>query len=176
MKFNSSDIKINKDIIIDILIILIALFIISKNYKSQINNAKSLEEKRDAEIKKNMVLNDIGKSEGVLNSFNKGLSKKDVSSVINIINNIAQVSGIEINSLRPLREEDYPVYIKYPFELKFDTHNYHLIGKFISNLENHPALFFINLLNVQQSPGSRMSDRQDSFKVELTLSIFVYKG
>jgi len=176
MKFNSPNIKINKDVIIDILIILIALFIISKNYKSQINNAKSLEEKRDTEIKKNVVLNDIGKSEEVLNSYNKNFGKKDVSSVINIINNIAQAAGIEINSLRPLGEENYPVYVKYPFELKFDTHNYHLIGKFISNLENHPALFFVNLLSVKQSPGVGMPGEESNFKVELTLSIFVYKG
>ena len=176
MKFNSPDIKIDKDIIIDILIILTALFIISKNYKSQINKVKSLEEKRDVEIKKNVVLNDIEKYEKVLNSYNKGLSKKDVSAVINIINNIAQSSNVGIDSLRPLGEEDYPVYVKYPFELKFNASNYHLIGKFISNLENHPFLFFINLLSIQQSSGFEKSDEQDSFNVKLILSIFVYKG
>jgi Tfp pilus assembly protein PilO len=175
MRFNNAQIKIDKDVIADILMIALTLFVVSINYKSQINNAKSLEEKRDAEIKKNLVLDDIGKSEGALNAYNEGMSKKDVSEVINIINNIALVSGIEINSLRPLREEDYPVYIKYPFEIRFNTHNYHLIGKFISNLENHPVLFFINLLNVQQSSGFGMPDRQDSSKVELTLNIFVYK-
>ena len=176
MQFNSSGIKINRDIIINIVIIGIAVFIISKIYQSQVNNAKSLEEKKDSEIKKNMVLNDIGKSEGVLNAFNKGLSKTDVSSVINIINNIAQVSGIEINSLRPLREEGYPLYFRYPFELRFDVHDYHLIGKFISNLENHPALFFINLLSVRKPSAFRMQNKQDISNVELTLSIFVFKG
>jgi len=176
MKFNSSAVNINKDKIINIIIILIALFIIFKIYKSQINNTKSLEEKRDAEIKKNTVLNDIGKSEGMLNAYNKGLSKKDLSSVINIINNIAQVSGIEINSLKPLRQEDYPVYVKYPFELKFNTHSYHPIGKFISNLENHPALFFVNSLSVKQLSEARMPGEEGNFEVELTLSIFVYKG
>jgi len=131
------------------LIIIISLIIASSIYKSQAKNIKLLTQNKETETKKNEAIDKIMETDKAFKSYQKVLKKKDINTAINTISNIAQDSNIIINSLKPAKEEVGPVYIKYPFELLVSADSYHNIGRFISKVEAHGDIYFVDSLNIR---------------------------
>jgi len=174
-----TEMRINKNNIVNIVIILVALLVLINIYKVQANNIKLLKEKIDKEKKKNVLLQDIVKTEEMMGSYKIEINRKDISSVINTLGIIANKSGVKISSVKPSTTEDFPVYIKYNFELRCETNSYHAIGKFISNLESYLDVFFINKLNIRREAVSRdsgQSEQRIKFNIDLSLNTIVIKG
>lgn len=165
-----------KNKIFNIAIIILTLIIVSNIYKSQTKNIESLKETRDTEIKKNEVLTSISQLEKKINIYKSLLSKKDISLVINTIGNIARDSNVKIISVQPQAEENYPAYVRYPFDLVISVDGYHSIGKFVSKIEGYSTdVFFIDKANIKPTEKTKESEQTHKLIVNLTISTVVFK-
>ncbi len=139
----------HKNKILNIAIVIIALIIANNIYKAQANAVALLRENKDVELKKNALLGDVKASEDKMNTYKDAINKKDASSVINTIGDIANESGVKITSLRPGEEKASQFYTTYPFDLVVNAETYHDIGKFISRLESHPDIYMVELADIR---------------------------
>lgn len=137
-----------KNSIFNIALILLALIIVSKIYKKQNETIKLLQKQTQEAIQKNEVLEKISQMEKKINLYSSLFSKKDASSDINTIGNIAKESNIKIISIRPLSEQRSSEYIKIPFDLTVLAPNYHALGKFISRVENQQDVYLIDSMDI----------------------------
>lgn len=169
-------INIYKNKILNIAIVILALIIAYNIYKGQNRTLGSLKENKDIEIKKNAVLSDISQLEKKIISYKNLFNKKDISLVMNTINSIAKGTNIKIILIRPQRERDYPVYIKYSFDLVINAKDYHQVGKFISKIESSPDIYMIDSVNIKLLPESQLAEQIYKLTVELTLSTVFFKG
>jgi Tfp pilus assembly protein PilO len=167
------NLNINKGVIVKIAIVVITLLVVNAIYGSQGAMIKSLEEKKEIELKKNQVITEISQSGKMLNSYKEFLNKKDASSIINTIGNIAKESGLKITSIKPNPQKKYPFYIKYSLDLSLGVDNYHTLGKFIRNLERYPDVYFIDKITIRSVTVNRAAQEIDTLKVDLTLSTIV---
>jgi len=191
MKLNLTDLLSNKNLniknIVNILIILITLIVAINLFKSQGRNIQLLKERQEQETKKNALLGNISQLEKKIvpykNTFNK--NKKDISLVLNTVSNIANESNMKIISIRPNKEQDFPEYSKYSFDLVAGTDSYHVLGQFISNLESHPDVYMVDRfdLKIGKKHGTPIRilwlpeelESTQSLNIQITLSTIVLK-
>ena len=170
--------------VLSIGIIILTLVITLIIYRIQIKKVESLHVNKDTEQKKNEVLNEISRSEKTVKLYKNLLSQKDVSSVMNTISDIARDSNVRLVSIRPGNEEKQPLYTKYPFILVIGADNYHVIGKFISSIENQSDIYFMDAISIRSQEESQILDKEltqepestDKLIVNLILSIIAFKG
>jgi len=170
--------------VLSIGIILFTLSITFIIYRIQTKQIESLYVNKDTELKKNDVLNEIRRSEKAFKLYKNILSPKEASLVTNTISGIARGSNVRLISIKPDREENQPLYIKTHFILVIGADNYHAIGKFISSIENHSDVYFIDTISIRSQEESRTPDKEltevskptDKLIVNLILSIIAFKG
>ncbi len=163
-------INAHKNKLLNIAVIILALIVANNINKSQNKDIGSLQVKEDAEVKKNQVLASISDSEKRINFYRKMFHKKDMSSVINTISNIANGLDIKIISIRPDNEKSYPVYIEYPINLVISAKDYHSIGKFISKIESSSDIYLVGELNIEASSGSQAPEEGYAITARLGLN------
>lgn len=168
-----SDILNYKNKIIHTVIIIFAIIVASNLYKSQTRGIESLKEKKELEIKKIRVLGDINELTKLIKVYKDLVNKKDISSTINRLSRIANDSDIDIVTISPGKEQVYPLYIKYPFQLVVRTKYYDNIGKFISKLESSPDVYIIDSAQIR-SAESRET-RTTNLVMDLTLSTIILR-
>lgn len=159
----------NKNTLFNIALILLALFISNKVYKSQGKAIESLREQTREEFKKNEILQDISSLEKKIGLYKNLLHNKDAASAINTFGNIAKESNINIISIKPSPEQKFTEYIKIPFELSVNAPNYHSLGKFISRIENQQEVYMIDSLNI--NANNQLKDLNVSLKVSAIILI-----
>ena len=159
----------NKNTFFNIVLILLALFISSKIYKSQGKTMESLREQTQEESKKNEVLQDISSLEKKIGLYKDLLNKKDAASAINTFGNIAKESNVDIISIKPYPEQKFTEYIKIPFELSVNAPNYHSLGKFISRIENQQDVYMIDSLSI--NANNQPKELNASLKVSTVILI-----
>jgi len=143
----------------------------------------SLSAKKDAELKKNEVLKDITRSEKAIKLYKDLFSKRDASLIMNTISNIAKDSNIKLSSIKPGKEQSYPLYTRYPFILVIGADNYHAIGKFVSRIENQPEVYYVDVISIKSQEESQAQNKElaqepgqeNKIIVNLTLSIIAFK-
>lgn len=170
--------------IISLVLIVLTLMVVSSVYQNQSKKVESLRAAKEAELKKNEVLQGIGRSEKTLKLYNNLLGKKDPYLVMNALTDIANDSGVVLVSVKPGTEIKQPLYIKQPFNLVASAESYHAIGKFISSIENHPDIFFIDavIIRAQENRQTRESEAGQASKpaeklnINLSLSTIVFKN
>jgi len=138
-----------KNTVINIAIIILALVIASNIYKKQVNDLDSLKQKKEEEIKKCGVLENISNLEKKINSYKNTIPAKDANLVINAISNIARDSGVKILSIKPVAEQRQPDYINIPFDLTVSAANYHIIGELINRLETYQDIYKVDSLEIR---------------------------
>lgn len=164
----------NKNKIIHILVFIVILMIAKNIIINQNKNVKLLTSQIEEQGKKNGMLSDLSQVEKILAMYKNILNKKDMSSVINTISNIAADSKIKIELIRPLPAENSLVYTRYPFSLSFDVSGYHALGKFINKIERHPDVYFVDKISIkprQQTPEQQSNNLQ----VDLIISTIIFK-
>lgn len=153
--------------------------------KSQEKKIESLSIERDAEMKKSQALLDISNSEKAMKSLKNTLAKKDIVSVTDILTNTAKASNIALVSVKKSSEENQALYTSSRFICVIGADSYHDIGKFISKIENHPGIFYIDAMSVnaaqEESPEAdkglfRIQKEKNKLNVDLILSIIAFKG
>ncbi len=170
--------------VLSIGIILFTIILALIIYRIQTKKIESLYVEKDLELKKNGILEEISRVEKTIKLYRNVLSKKEASSVINTVSNIARDSNVRLISIRPGNEENQPLYIKCPFILVIDADNYHAIGKFISSIENQSDIYFVDAISIRSQEESQMPDKEltgvpkptNKLIVNLILSIIAFKG
>jgi len=146
----------HKNKIINIAIIILTLIISSNVYKKQTHEMELLKKKQDIEIKKNEIIKNISQLTIRIKSYKNLLTKKDISSIITNISDMAKQSGIKIVSIRPEPEQAFPNYIKFPFTLALSAADYNAIGKFISKVESYQDVYIVEALYIKSSEALTM--------------------
>ena len=150
-------------------IIVLGLLVALRIYGYQQKKISELKNQNKTESEKNQVLQDIGQVEEKLNSYKSFLNQKDISSVIRTLGNVAKDSSIKIVSLKPGQEKKYPEYTAHPFTLTIEAENYHLLSKFISNLENHPDVYIVQSANLKPL---RQASEQEAANLVMELQLY----
>lgn len=173
-----SDLLKKKNRLLNGLIILLAVIAAYNIHKIQAKNTRALMERKEIELKKNETLEVIARSEQKMGDYKIFLKPKDMSMVINTINELAKNSDVRIISFKPFEGYTYPLYIKSPFEVNLKADSYHSIAKFISKLENHPDIYIIESANLKQDAGALQPAGQepgDKVAAQLRVSTILFK-
>lgn len=147
------DVKIfyrHKNKVINMAIVLLALLVSNNIYKRQAADIAQFRSRKDTEIKKNEVLNNIALGQKNIRRLKDIINRKDISRTINTLGDIAKASAVEIISLKPQAEkDDNPVYVKYSFNVVISAADYHSIGKFISTLEKSADIYMVDDMSIE---------------------------
>jgi len=150
----------NKNILANILILLVALFIaFNFIYKKQEKQLADLKAQKELEAKKNAVLENIVKLTEKVDAYKKLFPKKDASVAINTISDIARQQGLKIISIRPpSSEQQTPDYTKSSFDVSLGASSYHALGKFIARLESYQDVFIVDSISLSsQEPKKELN-------------------
>lgn len=161
----------HKSKILNIVLILIVLAVSSNIYKKQQKVIESLKLAKEQEIKKSGVLNEIVKLNREIRLYKDFVNKKDISSIVNRLGNLADESKVKIVSIKPGQEENFPIYIKYQFQMTVNVDSYHNIGKFISKLENSPDIYFIESVKINPLAGGHQDTSEENPRSNLSLDL-----
>jgi len=156
-----------KNIILNCLFIFLGIFISFKIYNSQMQKVNLIIAQKDSEMKKNEILKEISKDEKEFAVYRDFINKKDVSSIIDTVREIAKESSVEITYIKPLPEVVESLYIRYPFDVSVISNSYHDIGKFIAKLESHPDIF--SVVSISMSPQQQI-DGDERLTADLQIS------
>jgi len=163
-------IKKHKNIILNLVIILVAVHFALGVHKEQNMLLARLKAQKVDEAQKNEVLSKIGGLEGELEEYKRVINEKDVGSSLDIFNTIASTQGVKIISIRPLKETEKGLFTYYPFELRIEAESYHSLGDFVAGLENHNFIFDIDNMKISPSVDP---EQQFILTVNLNVKTFV---
>ncbi|MFA5090983.1 MAG: type 4a pilus biogenesis protein PilO [Candidatus Omnitrophota bacterium] len=169
---NVIDMK-DKGKVLNIAIIIVVIFVAYNIYKNQSAAIERLKGVKMVELKKNEILNKISRLEKDISVYKKTLSKKDVFSIIDTITSIAKGSGVAVVSIKPAPEERFASYTKYPFVLSLYIDNYHDLGRFVSQLENNPGIYFVDKAQIVLSKTGPETDSKSVQGHKLTVNLVV---
>lgn len=164
----------HKNKILNIIVIIIAIFIANNIYKARSKALDVVRESKDKEIERNKLLDNMSQLDKKIKSYKNFLNKKDISLVINNISSIAKDSGVRIDSVKPEPEQPYPAYIKYNFNFAVSVKDYKTLGDFISKLENSSDVYMIEDIDLIPELGSEDADLR-GLNVSLKISTFLFR-
>ena len=162
--------KKNKSMIINVGVILLAIFVAAYLYNMQNQQLATLEENRDEEVKKNEVLESLNRVEKRIANYKKSLSRKDLGSVIGAMTDIAKETGVKVTSVKPGTDQQFADYTKTSFFIVVKVPDYHALGKFISKVENYKDLFLVEDVNISLT-GSSQSDNRPEKDLDISLKM-----
>jgi len=142
-----------KNTILNIIMIFVALFICYKIYGAQEKYIAELNAQKEMELKRNEELSNISLLEKKLVVYKNYFNNKTVSSLIGTIGLIAKESEVNIVSIRPIGEVANEDYVRYPLTLTVEAKDYHILSKFINNLEVHKDVYMVSRLSMKQDYG-----------------------
>ena len=120
------------------------------------------------------MLEEIRKSENKITAYKNFINDKQLSSVVNKINEIAKQLPINIISIKPSGEQEFPLYIKYPFAMKIEVNDYHIVGRLLSLLESSPIIFHAE--TVAMYPEElRIGDKITKIIAEIKVDTYILK-
>jgi Tfp pilus assembly protein PilO len=164
-----------KSKIANLLLIIIFVLISINIYKAQVKNMNSMKERKDVDAKQNKSLEDLSQLQKKIDGLIDFVNNKDISATITNFNNIAKESSIQIISIKPIGEQELPLYVKYPFELMVEATNYHKIGKFISKIESDPSIYAVEYLTMRPVYETQYGSVK-KIDTSLKISTFLFKG
>ena len=133
-----------KNTFINLIVLGVGITIAFQVYKNQTATIAALEQKKETEIKKNVVLKDIKKQEKIIQFYKDNLNREDMGTFIVSVNEIAKQTGVKIVSLKPNPAEDIGVVRKSTLSLLVSSDNYHKLGKFINAIETLPDFYYVD--------------------------------
>jgi len=155
----------NKNKFFNIALIVISLIVASNIYKKQEEGINALKANIVEEEKRNKTLESIGKLDARIESYRILLAKKETSSYMNDINNIARDTGIKIMSIKPSGEESYSDYTKYIYELTVSSSDYDGLARFINTLEVNQTVYMIDILDIRSSSYNKEKELSANLRV-----------
>lgn len=158
--------KKHKNVVLNVIIILLAVNFALKEHKKQNLQLKRLMAQTEEEAQKNEVLEKIGGLEGNFQDYKSTINDKDVDTALDVFNKIASTQRVKIISVRPLKEKIQGIFTYFPFDLRIETESYHKLGNFIAGLENHKFIFDIEKMKI-----TPFYDKEQNFALTVNLSV-----
>ncbi|MFH0762389.1 MAG: type 4a pilus biogenesis protein PilO [Candidatus Omnitrophota bacterium] len=158
-----------------IVVILAALLIAFRIFTAQDKQVAALKQQKENEIKKNTALKSISELEKKLDSYKQFLSKKDASESLRKISSIAKRLSVNIVSLTPQAVEETAHYALSPFNLTVSAQNYHILAKFISELENDDDIYMIKLFSIMPQGPADAKRGPGVLQAQIQLSTILYR-
>jgi Tfp pilus assembly protein PilO len=165
-----------KNTIINVALVVLALFFSFRIYDAQNKKIIVLKEKAEIEVKKNVVLEEITAIDQKIGALKKVVNSKNMNTSLNTIASIAKENSVKIISIRPTEQTTFPLYMKYPFELIVSVDSYHSLGKFISKLENHPDVFSVDVLEMKPQEFLQGEKLVARLTVKMTISTILFQN
>lgn len=160
----------NKDKIINVGVILVALVAALYLFNMQNQQMVSLEESKNEEMKKSEVIESLGRVEKRIETYKKVFTGKDLGSVIDAMTDIAKDTKVNVISVKPGIEQRQPDYVKSSFLIVIRAADYHALGNFISKLENYKDLFLVEELNITSLSGQQDKKSDQGLDISLKIS------
>ena len=160
----------NKSKIINVGVIVAALFIALYLYSMQNQQIASLDESKSEEIKKSEIIEDLNRVEKRINSYKQTFTKKDLGSVIGAMTDIAKDTKVKVISVKPGLDQQYPEYVKTSFLIVVRVADYHALGQFISKVENYKDLFLVEDVNITAAENLQ-NDKKAGKDLDISLKI-----
>ena len=156
-------------------IIIVAILVSINMYRGQLQIIESLRQTKDMEVKKNTIVGSIGELEKRVKLYKEFVNKKDPLSLIKTFNRIARESGVNITSLKPDRQQEFPMYTKYPYIVMINASSFGQLGKFISKLESSPDIYFIDTAEIRSTGPVAPGSGKESMTMNLVASTIIFK-
>jgi|GEM_PF-1481593 len=170
------DISKYKNIILNLLIIIIALFISNNIYKGQNRTIEGIKQKSDAELKRNKVMASILRLDKTINAYQRSVNSKDMSLIISDISKLAQDSQVDIAYLKPSAEKAEAIYVNFPFELNVTAESFHNVAKFISSLESSSNIYIIDDLLIKKKTDTAASKWKTGVTAQIKLKTILVES
>lgn len=161
----------NKNNILNLVIVLLALFIAFQIYKGIEEQAGSLLQQKDIEIKKNEAAQEIAVFERKIEGYKKAFARRDLGSVIDTISAIGKKCSVKVTSIKPESEEAKPDYIRSTFSIVIDAPDYHALGNFISQLESYQDIYFVDEAKIISAGSLSQAQAGADKGLKITLKI-----
>lgn len=140
-----------KNAVINMAVVIIALVIAVNIYNGKTAEINSLKLKINEEEKKNLELEEIGRTEKKKGAYKKLFVKKEASEVMADINDIANAAGVSVLSVKPSQSDSTTDYSKDAFEIAVKARSYDILAKFINSLESFASVYMIDDMAVDSS-------------------------
>ncbi len=167
---------IQKNVILNIAILALALLISRGIYKSQNQEINKLISQKTSEVQKNEALRSLSKTEKLYNAYKSLLKKSEGSFPIDSIGEMARETGIKLVSIEPSGDQDFSVYARRSFSISINANNYHALGEFIAKLENSDDIYIVDSLNIKTNYADKVNERSDRISADLRLSSIMLKS
>lgn len=165
----------NKSQILNVGVILLVFFVAFKFYQSAQSKITELNLKKQIEINKNQAAESVLGSESILESYKGILVKKDISSVMNTVADLAKTSNLKVVSIKPGDKETFKDYIKLSFNLVVNAPSYHALGKFVSQMESQKDIYLVDAIVIDSANVDQNSAAVGTnLTVNLTVSTISY--
>ncbi len=138
----------NKNVILNFAVIILSLVIALQLYRSANSQISTLTQQKNDELEKNKVVEDIAGLERKAEAYKKVFVKRDLASVMDVISGIAKESSVKIISVKPFGEDSLGNYLNSAFLINFSASSYHVLGDFISRIENHKDIYQVSEVNI----------------------------
>lgn len=160
----------NKNNILNLGIVILALFIAFKIYKGIEEQMDSLTRQKDNELKKNEAVEKIAGLEKKIDGYKKVFVKKDPGVVIDTISVIAKKCAVKVVSIKPAGEEARADYIKSSFSITIRAPDYHALGNFVSQIESYQDVFLVDEIKISSAIAARAAEGAGK-ELEINLKI-----
>ena len=164
-----------KNNILNLGIVILALFIAFQIYKGAQKQMNSLVLERDDELKKNEAAEEIAGLEKKIDEYKKVFVKKDPGAVIDTISAIAKKCAVKVVSIKPDSEEARADYIKLSFSITIRAPDYHALGNFVSQIESYQDVFFVDEIKINSAIAARAAEvAGKELEINLKISTISY--
>lgn len=165
----------NKNKILNLGVILLALFIAFQIYKSADEQINLLVQEKDNELKKNMAIEEIAGLEKKMDGYKKVFVKKDIGSVMDSVSAIAKNCSVKVVSIKPSNEESFSSYVKTSFLLTIAVPNYHALGDFVSQIESYKDIYIVDEIEIASILANQPEETASvNLNVNLKISTISY--
>lgn len=160
----------NKSKLLNSGIIILAVFIAFQIYKTADQNINTLTIKKNDELERNRVTEEIAGLEKKIEIYKSIFPEKDMGSMVEAISNIAKNSSVNIVSIKPIGEEAGADYLKTSFLITVSSPGYHSLGNFISQIEANKDIYMVGEVGIN-SADSRTSIEGTNTDLSVNLKI-----
>jgi len=77
--------------------------------------------------------------------------------------------------MKPLAEDNNPLFIRYPVNLVLNASSYHDIARFISKVESYPNIYMVESMRIDPVDRSKEAEAIYRLSVSLTISTVSFK-
>ncbi|MCM8797470.1 MAG: type 4a pilus biogenesis protein PilO [Candidatus Omnitrophica bacterium] len=145
--------KKQKNRIVNLFIIALALFIAFNIHAKQSKQARAYKDKITVETEKNVLLKKLEDIIKDFEAYDQVMPLGETDELVKTLSEIAKETDVKIISLRPQNRQIVGNYIKTPFDLKISCFSYSVLGSFIAKLENSKEFFQVDSFVVSFDGG-----------------------